>query len=454
MFEKKCVNLPNKRSASGVCGQRVAFLFGAELFSLEEGLIFYNSPFVSVKNDVQNLQFNYFDMKSVMTRTHFLLKKLLLVLLCVAFFFSCGQKPSFKVEGTVENAEGDTLYLEHRGLSGIVKLDSTVLKGNGAFAFRQPAPANPEFYQLRIGGQSAVFAVDSIETLTASANADDLYHSFVVKDSPANDQLKEVNELIEKASSEINVLDEQHKSGVIDDMTFLTRLDTVLQQYKTEASHMILANPSSASAYYAVFQKINHYLVFDPYSRKDYPMFGAVATSWHRYFPDTERSKHLYEFTMSALKTRRKQEEQAKLLESVPVVEDAGIPDIELQQVDGQKASLSSLKGKVVLVDFTVYSADYSPKHNILLNELYRRYQSRGLEIYQVSFDSDEHFWKTSAANLPWITVRDPQSVNALLLATYNIRQFPTAFLINREGDAVARIESFDTLEGELDKVF
>jgi len=100
-----------------------------------------------------------------------------------------------------------------------------------------------------------------------------------------------------------------------------------------------------------------------------------------------------------------------------------------------------------------VYSADFSPKHNMDLNNLYGRYQSRGFEIYQVSFDSDEHFWKTSAANLPWLTVRDPRSVNSTLLATYNVRQIPTAFLINHEGDIIARIEDYGQLAGELDKV-
>ena len=41
------------------------------------------------------------------------------------------------------------------------------------------------------------------------------------------------------------------------------------------------------------------------------------------------------------------------------------------------------------------------------LNRLYDKFAAKGLQIYQVCLDYDEHFWKTSADNLPWITVRD-----------------------------------------------
>ena len=105
-------------------------------------------------------------------------KQVLLTIVMGAALFSCKQKEVFKVEGSIGSAEGDTLYLEHRGLAGIVVLDSVVLKGDGRFSLKQPAPANPEFYQFRLGDQLAVFAVDSAETLRVTADATDLYHSL------------------------------------------------------------------------------------------------------------------------------------------------------------------------------------------------------------------------------------------------------------------------------------
>lgn len=380
-------------------------------------------------------------------------KTMFLVGLAGCALVSCRQEKQFRVKGQIRSGKGDTLFLEHRGLGGVVPLDSVVLKGEGNFTFQQAAPHNPEFYQLRIGKQVAVFAVDSAVSLHLSADAGDLYRTLSVDDSPSNAQLRQVDALTMEASRRIKEREKQHKAQLLDDMAYITQLDAILKEYKSEISKLIMGDPAGAAAYYAVFQKIDNYLIFDPYDKQDYAMFGAVATSWNRYYPDTERTKHLYGFAMNALKARKQQEHRAAALEKIPVTIGLGLPDISLPQVNGSRRALSSLKGKVVLLDFVVYQADFSPKHNMDLNTVYRKYRSRGLEIYQISLDSDEHFWKTSADNLPWMTVRDPLSVNSSLLSTYNVRQLPTGFILDREGDVVVRIEDYQQLSAELDKV-
>ena len=378
---------------------------------------------------------------------------LVVALALIAMLGACSKGKTFQVEGEITSADDQTLYLEQRDLAGVTMIDSVKLNENGSFKFKHTAPENPEFFQLRIGDKVAAFAVDSIETLSVKGDAADFYNTFAITGSPTNDQVRQVDALTQKTASQIDELEKQHAAKTIDDVSYITLLDSALNTYKTEISKMILGNPSSAAAYYAVFQKIDNYLIFDPYDKKDYAMFGAVATSWSRYYPETPRTKHLYDFTMNALRARKKQEQTAQLIENAPVVDNAGLPDIELMDMNGSRVSLSSLKGKVVLLDFTVYNSEFSPKHTIDLNAVYTQYKSSGFEIYQVSIDSDEHFWKNAANNLPWITVRDPRSVNSALLSTYNVRQLPTAFILNKEGDVVARIENYATLRGELAKV-
>lgn len=378
---------------------------------------------------------------------------LFVALLAIAVLLSCKSEKTFEIKGEFSSVEDETLFLEHRGLGGIELLDSVKLKENGSFKFTEKAPENPEFYQLRVGNQLVVFAVDSIETLQVKGDVKDLANTFSIENSPVNDQIKQIDSQTQKVKLQIDEADKKHATKIIDDVTYLAELDSVLKEYKTEISKLILGNPSSGAAYYAVFQKVNDYLIFDPYSRQDYAMFGAVATSWDRYYQGTPRSKHLYNFTMNALKTRKQQEQQAALLENAPVVTESSLPDIVLTEVNGEKVSLSSQKGKVVIIDFTVYNSEFSPKHNIDLNKLYTQYKDRGLEIYQISFDSDEHFWKNAANNLPWITVRDPQSVYSRILSTYNVRNIPTAFILDREGDVIARVENYTTLSTEVGKV-
>lgn len=381
-------------------------------------------------------------------------KFILLSVIACGFLTACNNSESFKIEGVLNSAAGDTLYLEHRDLAGLTLLDSVILKDNGVFKFKQQAPQNPEFYQLRLGRQVVAFAVDSTETLKIKADASDLYSTLVIEDSYTNSRLRVVDSLTKKISKEIDNLDKRHASGILDDVGYVNNLDSLLTGYKAEISNLILANPSSAAAYYAVFQKINDYLIFDPYNKKDYSMFGAVATSWNRYFPDTKRTKHLNDFTLTALNYRRQLERQEEFFENIPIETGTGLPDIVLPDVNGKNVSLSSLNGKVVVLEFIVYNADFSPAHNYQLNTIYNRYKSQGLEVYQISLDSDEHFWKTSADNLPWVTVRDGASVNSPLLSRYNVREIPTTFIINREGEIVSRLENISQLSEELNKVF
>lgn len=374
-----------------------------------------------------------------------------LALLTGIVFSACRSEERFQIEGTIANAEGKVIYLEHRGLLGVVLLDSVVLRANGTFRMRALTPPNPEFYQLRIGNQPAVFAVyPDDKKLTVRADANDFAHSFTVENSPANDQLRKVDRLRDQALQQINELERQHTAQQLDDMAFIEQLDSVLSEYRREIVNLILANPASAAAYYALFQRIDDYLIFNPYSRQDYPMFGAVATSWNTHYPGTLRTQHLFDFTMRVLAVRRQEERLSQLLENTPIEVDASLPDIVLPDIFGNRVALSSLRGKVVVLDFTIYGADFSPTHNMDLNRIYTQFQARGMEIFQISFDSNEHLWRNAAYNLPWITVRDPQSVNSSLLSLYNIRDLPAVFVLDREGDVVARVTSYEELEREL----
>ena len=84
------------------------------------------------------------------------------------------------------------------------------------------------------------------------------------------------------------------------------------------------------------------------------------------------------------------------------------------------------------------------------MRKLYDKYAEQGFTIYQVSVDTDEHFWITSAANLPWVCVHDENSLASEYLKSYNVGALPTAFLINKEGVIVDRPEEQSELEDKI----
>ena len=375
---------------------------------------------------------------------------LFLLVVSTLFLSSCdSQGKTFQIKGEIISAEDQVLYLEHRSLAGIQMIDSVKLKKNGKFTFKESAPENPEFYQLRLGEQVIILAVDSVETFNIEADGSNLYGTYKIEPAILNEQIKNVINMQRTAKSDISTIVAQHENKEIDDVAFMENVDSVLSVYKSYATKVILGNPSSAAAYYAVFQKIDDYLIFDPYDKKDYSMFGAVATSWGMYYPETARTKHLYEFTMNALRVRKQEDKQSDFMNNITVT-DTQLPDISLMNVKGQKVSLSSFRGKYVLLDFTAYKSEFSLKHNEILNKVYNKYKSEGFEIFQISFDSDTHFWKNVAVELPWTTVHDPQSINSMLLKNYNVRELPTAYVLNKEGDLMNRIEDFNDLDSYI----
>ena len=128
--------------------------------------------------------------------------------------------------------------------------------------------------------------------------------------------------------------------------------------------------------------------------------------------------------------------------------------DIELPDVHGENTKLSSVAtGKVVLINFTAYMSEWSPALNMEFGDLYTRYHDKGLEIYQISLDSDLHFWKNAASNLPWTCVRDPQSVYSQTAALYNVKQLPAIFILDRKGNLVKRVDDVKKLEADIKSV-
>jgi peroxiredoxin len=178
-----------------------------------------------------------------------------------------------------------------------------------------------------------------------------------------------------------------------------------------------------------------------------------VATSWNVNYPDALRTKNLYNIAINGMKNERIVQRNNQIAVDAAQVEQAGIIDIALPDNKGRIRHLSELKGKVVLLDFHVFALDDSPKRILAMRELYDKFNAQGLEIYQVSIDGDEHFWKQQTAALPWICVRDAQGVNSNILLTYNIPSVPDYFIIDRGNNLVKRMSQIDDLEAEIRKL-
>ena len=384
-------------------------------------------------------------MKQISTR-------LLTVLgLCMFLFSACNNSSDFTVKGVVAGADGQLMYLENVGISNVVTLDSIKLAPGGKFKFTEKRPEYPDFYRLRLNNQLINFAVDSTETISFVADASTFATSYSVEGSENSKAIKAITLAQLDANQAISRLRKEYEDKMISDTTYRTKVLAAADAYKEVARKYIYSAPMSTAAYFALFQQIDGLLFFDLYDRKDVKAYGAVATSYDHAYPESPRSKHLYNLTLQSMKVLRA---QRPVDYSNVETKEISFLDIELPDVRGEVVKLSTVApGKVVLINFTAYQTEWSPALNMALGELYTKYHDQGLEIYQVSLDSDFHFWRNGASNLPWVTVRDPQSVYSQVAGLYNVKQLPALFILDRKGNLVKRVEDVKKLETDVKAV-
>ena len=358
---------------------------------------------------------------------------------------ACDNAPKFKVQGEINGAEDKMLYLEASGLDGIVALDSAKLGSSGSFSFAQKRPESPEFYRLRLDNKVINFAVDSTETVSVKAEINDFATAYRIEGSENNLKIKELVLLQADLQKNVDKLGQNRNipAGIAQD-SLLAMVNNYKNKVKRE---YIFAAPNMPYAYFALFQSLNGYMIFDPLTNKeDVKCFAAVATSLNNAYPHADRSRNLYNMVIKGMKNTRTPQVKDVTLPA-DKIQEASIIDIELKDLNGKTHRLTDLKGKVVLIDFTAYSSAASGARNLALRELYNKYASQGLVIYQISLDADEHFWKTAADNLPWICVRDPQGPYSTYLSLYGVTQLPTAFLVNRNNELSLRVEEKTNME-------
>jgi thiol-disulfide isomerase/thioredoxin len=132
------------------------------------------------------------------------------------------------------------------------------------------------------------------------------------------------------------------------------------------------------------------------------------------------------------------------------------VPEISLNSPEGKPIKLSSLKGKIVLLDFWASWCQPCRHENPNLVENYRKYHSLGFEIYQVSLDRNREEWLNGIKqdHLDWVHVSDLKYWESSVVSMFNIRGIPMNYLLDREGKVIARNLRGPELGEKLTEVF
>ena len=350
------------------------------------------------------------------------MKKVILFVFVLALI-GCQHTPTFTIEGTITHANGETLYLEHTGLVKTTALDSCVLDANGDFKLQAAAPEHPDFYRLRIASQSLPLAIDSTEIVAITASRDSLSHTLAIEGSDNSLAIAQLRATARTASRE---------------------------QLREHAKTIIVTNPRSLAAYYAVFLKQGGQYIWNIFDAADRRMYQAVATSFNVWMPNYERTKALYAQVTDILKAEREMQQQAAMRQLINDAENT-VLDISLTDDNGITQSLTDLRGRLIVLDFSAIEMEQSQGYIFELRELYNRYHNRGVTIYSVSLDRNKLLWEDGVVNLPWTNVyAGEQAIE--VMTRYNVQSIPTLFLLDRKGNVQGRYTNFEQLDADIRK--
>ena len=374
-------------------------------------------------------------------------------LLAIVLLLASCNKNKFHIEGEITDAADSVLYFEHMSLDGPVVLDSVTLDAKGEFSFSGEGVAAPEFYRLRIANGIINVSIDSTETVTVKASYPTMSTQYEVKGSDNCTKIKELALLQQQLLAQAINISRDNTFGVKQTEDSINALTESYKDYVR--TNYIFKEPHKAYAYFALFQTLGPRLIFDPQqSDMDIRTFAAVATAWDTYYPEAERGLNLHNIAIEGLKVlRHNQAKRYGPAVDADKIEEVSLLDISLPDNKGQMRSLTELKGQVVLLDFHAFSSPGSTERIMMLREIYNKYHQRGLQVYQIGFDSDVHFWKTQTAALPWISVHDADGASSPNITKYNVSEIPTFFLIDRTNTLYKRDAQIKDLDKEIESL-
>jgi len=351
--------------------------------------------------------------------------------------FSCNRQNKAVIIGTINSAvTGEMVYLEELRINTNHVVDSIRIRRNGKFRSSIKLDS-PGFYQLVfLSGPSLSLILTPGEILDLTADMDNFYETKRIEGSDnsirlnvLHDSLRSTIQQLNKIRNEYAALESNKKEATEKRTELGKRFALMKSDYHRYSIGFILEDISSLANIAALYQEYGpDEYVF--HSNRDIQFFKLVSDSLTKYYPDVRYVKTLrenYQSIFNDYNTR-------KLLQgTTPVSYD--IPELNLPGPDGRRISLSSLKGKIVLLTFWSVNQPESIQNAIELKKVYKKHRKTGFEIYQVSIDNSMDSWKKTIAfeEIPWISVCDTAFPDSQTRFLYNVNSVPMNYLLDKQ---------------------
>lgn len=381
-----------------------------------------------------------------------MMKKSFLLLIAAALLGGCSTD-KVTIEGEFAACPEESVVLESALANGAIVADSIRTNANGEFRLKAALPEGEStFYTLRCAERTIPLILSKGEKVVVKS-VPGLINGYTVSGSTESELVREVRNLLGLGVAKLDSL-----TTIYNQTSSKTLQQAINKEYsatfldiKRKQIEFIVKNAGSLAAIYALNQRIPGDGVLFA-GQHDVVYFRLVAEEVEKNYPSSPYLAGL----KAAIDNYDRQVEFNNMISDALAATPANFPEITLPDMYGKKQSLTELqKDKVVLLDFWTIGDENASFRNAELKELYTKYHDKGFEIYQVSVDTSKPAWVeiVQMQKLPWVSVCDFKGGNSIAVQLYGIQSVPQNFLLDKEGNIVARNAYGDDLAGELKRL-
>jgi len=386
-----------------------------------------------------------------------MMKSLLPAIFSLLLIAGCGKSGNIKISGDYNGEKRDNLFLIRVDVDVPVLIDSVRINRSGKFSIRFNSEM-PEFYNL---------GFDNYEFITLIAHPGDniivdfkgrqLQDDYTVSGSPDSEKVRTLDKKLTETIGKLDSLRNYYKTAG-DAPGFDTlgpaldkEYERVINEQRRNNIAFILDNLSSFASIKAIYQRIDEE-TYVLYQEKDLQYLKLVSDSLTKYYPESKQTMALASNLGNEINAMYMRRITALAGETQPTDIDADLPDL-----DGKMVKLSSIrKSNWVLISFWSAESKECVANNLQMKEFYKIYHREGFEIYQVNLDPNEDLWRGAVTfdDLPWISVRDNEDGVSYTARLFNVTSVPSNYLMNPDGELVARDLFGKALQIKLSQIF
>ena len=370
--------------------------------------------------------------------------KILVVASIVVAIVGC-RKNDVRISGRFVGLNSKMVYLEEMAVTGQHIVDSVALDNNGGYRFKiEKVGATPSLYNVVYSSERIPLLVSRGEKIELSSMGSALLN-YTVSGSKESELLRKFNKEFISGQLELNkTILNYHSADKATRKQLAQSYNTIYHDIKRKQISFIIENKESLASVYALYQRLpgEQYLSS---ADSDLIYYRTVADAVTENYPTSP-------FLLTLSNDIARMEARISLMNSI---ESRTYPELKGVDMYGNEVALSSLEGKVILVDFWSAELGNSNAFNAELKEIYEEFESKGFRVYQVSADTSKAAWITAVQEqrLPWISVCDFKGEYSPMLRTYNVRKLPSNFLIDSKGEIIGKDLYSNALKRKLEKL-